>query len=300
MNFNSCKDLSDFKGLYDLYKGTNINFLMDSFAAGEAGWSVSPKASPGDTIIFMCAKTAKDKLGMVTSHIPTEYDDEFRVFIDQQKILYKKYSGHILGFGVVASTPEKDGSWWMADIIQLRKLTNPIYIDEFRGFITISKTGSITHISADQWERLRWVVNQKNPGFFENVIAPEAKVLECEHQEAVRKEAAKPLDKLKKEAEKKSKPSYFSMARTKVYHRDATIAAYVKKRANGQCQLCGMSAPFIDQYGEPYLECHHIEWLSKNGEDSIDNCVALCPNCHRKMHVLNDQEDIDILKKVIL
>ena len=38
----------------------------------------------------------------------------------------------------------------------------------------------ITYISDDQWERLRWVVNQKNPGFFENVIPPEAEVLERE------------------------------------------------------------------------------------------------------------------------
>ncbi|WP_296863638.1 HNH endonuclease [Thermosyntropha sp.] len=32
--------------------------------------------------------------------------------------------------------------------------------------------------------------------------------------------------------------------------------------------------------GEP-----HIEWLSRGGTDTIDNTVALCPNCHRKMHV---------------
>ena len=27
------------------------------------------------------------------------------------------------------------------------------------------------------------------------------------------------------------------------------------------------------------------------GEDSISNTVALCPNCHRKMHVLNQTAD---------
>ena len=87
-----------------------------------------------------------------------------------------------------------------------------------------------------------------------------------------------------------------SSVQTKVYHRDPTIAAYVKKRAKGYCQLCGQKAPFYDQDGEPYLECHHIVWLSNGGMDSPNNCVALCPNCHRKMHVINDLNDINILK----
>ncbi|MEE7094460.1 HNH endonuclease, partial [Escherichia coli O10] len=36
--------------------------------------------------------------------------------------------------------------------------------------------------------------------------------------------------------------------------------------------------------GTPFLEVHHIEWLSKGGEDSVENAIALCPNCHRQAH----------------
>ena len=32
-------------------------------------------------------------------------------------------------------------------------------------------------------------------------------------------------------------------------------------------------------------------------EDAIDNTVALCPNCHRKMHIVKDIDDINKLKK---
>jgi 5-methylcytosine-specific restriction protein A len=32
---------------------------------------------------------------------------------------------------------------------------------------------------------------------------------------------------------------------------------------------------------------HHVTPLSGGGEDTTGNTVALCPNCHRKMHVLN-------------
>ena len=80
------------------------------------------------------------------------------------------------------------------------------------------------------------------------------------------------------------------------YERNAEIARIAKERANGMCQLCGKPAPFLDRKGQPYLESHHIEWLSRGGRDAIDNVVALCPNCHTRMHVLNDPEDVSRLK----
>lgn len=80
------------------------------------------------------------------------------------------------------------------------------------------------------------------------------------------------------------------------YERNPLVAEYVRRRANGSCELCGKSAPFEKSDGTPYLEVHHIEWLAKGGEDSISNTVALCPNCHRKIHVLNLDEDIELLK----
>ncbi|WP_258000386.1 HNH endonuclease [Pseudomonas aeruginosa] len=40
-----------------------------------------------------------------------------------------------------------------------------------------------------------------------------------------------------------------------------------------------------------HTETHHIEWLANGGEDTVENTVALCPNCHRKMHVVNDESD---------
>ncbi|MDD6088388.1 MAG: HNH endonuclease signature motif containing protein [Desulfovibrionaceae bacterium] len=85
---------------------------------------------------------------------------------------------------------------------------------------------------------------------------------------------------------------------TNISERNVTIAEYAKRRANGVCQLCGQQAPFVDKMGSPYLESHHIIWLSNGGEDSIMNTVALCPNCHRKIHILNNKEDSEKLKKV--
>ena len=51
-----------------------------------------------------------------------------------------------------------------------------------------------------------------------------------------------------------------------------------------------------DKSGRPYLESHHVITLADNGPDAIYNTVAICPNCHRKMHVIDLKEDVEKLK----
>lgn len=84
-----------------------------------------------------------------------------------------------------------------------------------------------------------------------------------------------------------------------VYNRSAEVAKETRKRAAGICQLCNQPAPFIDKKGNPYLEVHHITWLSRGGEDSSLNTVALCPNCHTRMHILDKPEEVEKLKKLV-
>ena len=87
---------------------------------------------------------------------------------------------------------------------------------------------------------------------------------------------------------------------THIYTRNKYVSEYAKRRADGKCQLCGRLAPFYDNEGRPYLEAHHIIRLADGGEDSENNVVALCPNCHRKMHSLNLEEDVNKLLKIVL
>lgn len=84
------------------------------------------------------------------------------------------------------------------------------------------------------------------------------------------------------------------------YERNPEIAAFAKIRANGVCDLCKMPAPFNDKDGRPYMEAHHVVWLSNGGPDEIDNVVALCPNCHKKMHIVADINDEQALLKRLL
>ncbi|HYD63426.1 MAG TPA: HNH endonuclease [Noviherbaspirillum sp.] len=78
---------------------------------------------------------------------------------------------------------------------------------------------------------------------------------------------------------------------TNQIERSPWVAEYSRRRAAGKCDLCEHPAPFQSKVGRPYLENHHIEWLSRGGADTIANSVALCPNCHRRMHVLDLPED---------
>jgi 5-methylcytosine-specific restriction enzyme A len=100
-----------------------------------------------------------------------------------------------------------------------------------------------------------------------------------------------PIDKLKALAGKAKKKPAVRMAQTIAYIRDAAVAEYAKRLAAGACDLCDQMAPFKNKQHQAYLECHHIVWLAKGGDDTIENTVALCPNCHRKMHVLDNQAD---------
>lgn len=70
-----------------------------------------------------------------------------------------------------------------------------------------------------------------------------------------------------------------------VFDRNSDVIAEVLTRANGRCELCRSPAPFVRRStGTPYLEVHHLVQLANGGEDSVDNAVAACPNCHRQAH----------------
>jgi len=73
------------------------------------------------------------------------------------------------------------------------------------------------------------------------------------------------------------------------FSRDPSVKAWVLVEAQGRCECCG-GTTFVDQTGEPFLELHHVEWLSKGGADTIANAVALCPNCHRACHHAQDRD----------
>ncbi|MHA3786657.1 HNH endonuclease [Flavobacterium hauense] len=70
-----------------------------------------------------------------------------------------------------------------------------------------------------------------------------------------------------------------------VFKRNIYVIAETLERANGICEKCNSPAPFFrDKDDTQYLEVHHKIPLAENGDDTVENTIALCPNCHRHAH----------------
>ena len=80
------------------------------------------------------------------------------------------------------------------------------------------------------------------------------------------------------------KPTRVQVVST-AFLRNPDVVAEVLTRANGVCEKCKQKAPFNRATdGTPYLEVHHRIRLAEDGDDTVENAIALCPNCHRQAH----------------
>ena len=137
-------------------------------------------------------------------------------------------------------------------------------------------------------------IRVKSGGIIPELTESQAREIEKRQEQKVRKLSTPKLKARVKNAKKKPDTR---TAQTTVYVRDPAVAEYTKRLADGVCDLCEANAPFRNKRNEAYLECHHVIWLAKGGDDTVANTVALCPNCHRKMHILNLETDKKKLAK---
>jgi hypothetical protein len=64
--------------------------------------------------------------------------------------------------------------------------------------------------------------------------------------------------------------------------RNRQLADQLQDMYSGRCQLCGWEPR--KRYEIELCEAHHVRWLSRGGEDSLQNLVLICPNHHRAIH----------------
>jgi hypothetical protein len=57
---------------------------------------------------------------------------------------------------------------------------------------------------------------------------------------------------------------------------------WLQEKYAGQCQICRFDPRA--RYDRRLCHGHHIEWLSRGGDDNIDNMVLICPNHHSAVH----------------
>ena len=87
----------------------------------------------------------------------------------------------------------------------------------------------------------------------------------------------------------------YSESFVKKIKRDQTIVRQVKERNNWKCQACSFT--FLKEDGSYYVEAAHISQLAKSHDDSIENLLALCANCHKMLDLGNKDVKENILKK---
>ena len=82
-----------------------------------------------------------------------------------------------------------------------------------------------------------------------------------------------------------------TLSQVTAFERSPAVKAWVLKHAGPFCEGCHAVAPFEIKPGVPYLEVHHVIPLAENGADTVENAVALCPNCHRRCHYALGREE---------
>lgn len=63
------------------------------------------------------------------------------------------------------------------------------------------------------------------------------------------------------------------------------------KQADGECELCGMSREEHREQsgGDRDLHVHHIIPRSEGGGDYVENLMAVCHGCHRRLEQVTDK-----------
>ena len=150
---------------YKEYGRTNIDVLLDDVNAHEIVWTVPSNSDAGDIVVFACARTAKDHMAHVCVQVRSEGKSELLRFAEEQRAKYNKYSGRIIGAGVIEETPRPDDAFgqraYSAKISRIRLLNKPIDLSEFKGDIKLSTFSAHTKLNHQQWELLQIRLNEE-------------------------------------------------------------------------------------------------------------------------------------------
>ena len=79
----------------------------------------------------------------------------------------------------------------------------------------------------------------------------------------------------------------------RIEHR-AVINPKIRERDNYNCYFCGRNV--IEVCSSNTI--HHIVPVRYGGEDSLENCITLCLNCHNKLERIYDSLIESLLKKI--
>lgn len=134
-------------------------------------WTAPQDASIGDIAFFMFSKSSIDTIRRLRKELKLnrneieDFDcDVLFAALNEGEKLYREIGGAIFARGVVCGdiiiddVAIREGLHWSsrcyAPIDSITLIKPPIHINEFRDFITISRTGAITKLNSEQAEML--------------------------------------------------------------------------------------------------------------------------------------------------
>jgi 5-methylcytosine-specific restriction protein A len=182
-------------------------------------------------------------------------------------------------------------------ILNSKQTGTPIYVFIKEGTVlTLSGiyeyVSDHTEVDGSMWFRLRKVTSTETA----RPVTDQEYYQELEKKVRASQHSSK-AERQKRLQEAAKKPETIQVVTT-TFKRNSDVVAEVLERASGYCEACDKEAPFIRATdGTPYLEVHHIIPLAENGEDTVENAIALCPNCHREAHF--GMEKMNLRKKMM-
>ncbi len=64
-----------------------------------------------------------------------------------------------------------------------------------------------------------------------------------------------------------------------VVNPSSQVRRYIRKKANGKCQNCGLAISYLGQIHDPQGRCAELD-----GYDEVGDLILLCVYCHRLAH----------------
>jgi len=219
------------------------------------------------------------------SHVAeiVNWEDKNIVFKNKERlnILNKHILEHQPGEGEIYlfSDEEKTkGCTNLISIINLRKISNPFSTNNL---IKVSDgTAYKPRTQAGGWSPVfkleQWIEAKESR--FKSQVEDELS------QKVAESKKISSYERKKRIKEVSIEPEVIQVI-SRGFKRNADVIAEVLSRANGICEKCGSKAPFMRKKDNtPYLEVHHKTNLADGGHDTLENAMALCPNCHRELH----------------
>jgi len=275
--------------------GIFIELLEEILEAQKIDSNLTSYIQPYRTTIFKFLKNSQiDQEQSITFYISTtnnlnmiEYTADIIQWEDKRELFssntnrvnelnkhldkYQKSTGGLYKYSNAQETSECVN---LISIKNLKKLTIP-----FASSMLIKVSDDTPYKKRTQpggWSEVYKLNIIENPIAIEDVISEAEKdIVSAKYMNHGREERLERANKIPKEIQIISRG----------FKRNADVVVAVLDRANGICEKCNSKAPFIRaKDNTPYLEVHHNIRLADGGEDTVENAIAVCPNCHMELH----------------